>query len=65
VGLTIGADSLLKSIKTSNGLANTLLYDQTLPIQLKKLIDDLSSVLADVKKDPPRYMKGAIQVRIF
>ena len=62
VGITVGADSLLKSLKTGNGLATALLYDPTLPAQLKKLIDDLSSVIADIKRDPGRYTKGAIRI---
>ena len=62
VGITKGADSLMKSIAGGQGTAGKLLTDQTLYDQLNKLVTDLSAVLADVRKDPSRYMKGVIKV---
>ena len=62
VGITKGADSLMKSIASGQGTAGKLLTDQTLYDQLNKLVTDLSAVLADVRKDPSRYMKGVIKV---
>jgi phospholipid/cholesterol/gamma-HCH transport system substrate-binding protein len=65
VNLTRGADSLMHMLTNGNGLASKLLTDQTLYDQLNKLVNDLSSVLADVRRDPARYMKGAVQVHVF
>lgn len=65
IGITKGADSLMKALTNGQGTASKLLNDQTLYDELNKLVRDLSTVLADVRKDPSRYMKGAIQVKVF
>ena len=65
VRISKGADSLMHMLTTGNGLASKLLTDQTLYDQLNKLVTDLNATLADVRRDPARYMKGAIQVKIF
>lgn len=65
VNISRGADSLMHMLTTGNGLASKLLTDQTLYDQLNKLVTDLNAVLADVRRDPARYTKGAIQVRLF
>ncbi|PYP66868.1 MAG: hypothetical protein DMD26_06400 [Gemmatimonadetes bacterium] len=65
VRISHGADSLMRMLTTGNGLASKLLTDQTLYDQLNKLVTDLNAVLADVRRDPARYMKGAIQIKVF
>lgn len=65
LGITKGADSLMRTLTNGQGTASRLLTDQTLYDQLNKLVHDLSSVLDDVRKDPGRYMKGAVQVKVF
>jgi phospholipid/cholesterol/gamma-HCH transport system substrate-binding protein len=65
VGITHGADSLMRTLTNGTGTASKLLTDQTLYDQLNKLVTDLGAVLADVRKDPQRYMKGAVQVKVF
>jgi phospholipid/cholesterol/gamma-HCH transport system substrate-binding protein len=62
VGIARGADSLMRSIAGGQGTAGKLLTDQTLYDQLNKLVTDLSAILADVRKDPGKYMKGVIKV---
>jgi phospholipid/cholesterol/gamma-HCH transport system substrate-binding protein len=62
VGITRGADSLMKAIAGGQGTAGKLLTDQTLYDQLNKLVTDLSAILADIRKDPSKYMKGVIKV---
>ena len=62
VGITKGADSLMKSISGGQGTAGKLLTDQTLYDQLNKLVADLGAILADIRKDPSKYMKGVIKV---
>ncbi|HEY2375079.1 MAG TPA: MlaD family protein [Gemmatimonadaceae bacterium] len=65
LNMSRGADSLMRMITNGKGTASKLLTDQTLYDQLNKLVTDLNAVLADVRRDPTRYMKGAIQVRLF
>jgi phospholipid/cholesterol/gamma-HCH transport system substrate-binding protein len=52
----------MKTLTNGQGTASRLLTDQTLYDQLNKLVTDLSAILADVRKDPSRYMKGMIKV---
>jgi len=65
LNMSRGADSLMRMITKGNGTASKLLTDQTLYDQLNKLVTDLNAVLADVRRDPTRYMKGAIQIKLF
>ena len=65
LNMSRGADSLMRMVTHGNGLASKLLTDQTLYDQLNKLVTDLNAVLADVRRDPGRYMKGAIQIKVF
>ena len=62
VGITHGADSLMKALSAGQGTAGRLLTDQTLYDQLNKLVSDLSAILADIRKDPGKYMKGVVKV---
>lgn len=62
VGITHGADSLMTMITHGNGFASKMLTDQTLYDQLNKLVSDMSALIADMRKDPGRYMKGVVKV---
>jgi phospholipid/cholesterol/gamma-HCH transport system substrate-binding protein len=62
VGITRGADSLMRTLTNGQGTASKLLTDQTLYDQLNKLVNDLSAMLADVRRDPRRYTKGMVKV---
>jgi phospholipid/cholesterol/gamma-HCH transport system substrate-binding protein len=65
VGITRGADSLMRTLTNGQGTASKLLTDQTLYDQLNKLVTDLSAILADVRRDPRRYTKEMVKVRVF
>jgi phospholipid/cholesterol/gamma-HCH transport system substrate-binding protein len=65
VGITQGADSLMRSLTNGQGTASKLLTDQTLYDQLNKLVTDLSAILADVRRDPSRYTKEMVRVKVF
>src|SRR5206468_12770022 len=65
LNMSRGADSLMRMLTKGNGFASKLLTDQTLYDQLNKLVTDLNAVLADVRRDPTRYTKGAIQIKLF
>lgn len=62
VGIARGADSLMSMLSNGDGFVGQLLSDQQLYEQLHKLVSDLSAVLADVRRDPRRYTKGAVCV---
>lgn len=62
VGITKGADSLMRTINSPKGTVGKLLTDQVLYDQLNKLVTDLDAILADVRRDPSRYMKGVVKV---
>jgi phospholipid/cholesterol/gamma-HCH transport system substrate-binding protein len=62
LGITRGADSLMRSLTNGQGTASRLLTDQTLYDQLNKLVNDLSAILADVRRDPGRYTKGMVKL---
>jgi phospholipid/cholesterol/gamma-HCH transport system substrate-binding protein len=65
VGITQGADSLMRALASGKGTAGKLLTDQALYDQLFKLVADLSAILADVRKEPGKYTKGMINIRVF
>ena len=62
VGMARGGDSLVKMLTNGKGTASKMLTDQQLYDQLNKMVTDLDAILADVKRDPKRYMKGIIRV---
>lgn len=62
VTVTARADSLMHALSHGNGSAGKLLSDPQLYDQLVQAVKHLDAILADVKKDPHRYMNGAIHV---
>jgi phospholipid/cholesterol/gamma-HCH transport system substrate-binding protein len=61
-GMAKGGDSLMTMLTKGNGTANKLLTDQQLYDQLNKMVTDLNAILADVRRDPGKYMKGVVKV---
>jgi phospholipid/cholesterol/gamma-HCH transport system substrate-binding protein len=59
------ADSLVRSLTTGEGTAARLLNDAALYDALTKLVTDLSAVLADIRQDPRRYLRGVITIKPF
>jgi phospholipid/cholesterol/gamma-HCH transport system substrate-binding protein len=62
VGITSGADSLVKALNRGDGFASKMIKDGQLYDQLTKTITDLNAILADVRKNPRKYTKGMISV---
>ena len=62
VGVASGADSLVKLMTRGDGFAAKLLADQKLYDNLNKAVTDLNEILADVRRNPKKYMKGIIKV---
>jgi hypothetical protein len=48
-----------------NGTVQKLFSDQQLYDQLLKTVTELNNVLIDVRRDPRRYTKEMIQVKLF
>ncbi len=62
VNMAVAGDSLMKTLSSGQGLAGRLLNDPTLYDRLNKLTTDLGAILADVRNDPHRYLRGMICV---
>lgn len=62
VGIAQGADSLMKVVSGGQGTVGKFLTDQTLYDQLNKLVVDLGALIAEIRTDPSRYMKGIVKV---
>ncbi|MGH7652963.1 MAG: MlaD family protein [Gemmatimonadaceae bacterium] len=59
------ADSLVGAMSNGNGTMQKLFTDQQLYDQLVKTVTELNNVLVDIRRDPKRYTKQAIQVKLF
>jgi len=62
VNMARAGDSLSKMIADPNGNIGKLLTDQTLYDRVNKLTTDVQAILDDVRKNPQKYMRGAICV---
>lgn len=65
VSIVARADSLMTTMSSGNGTIQKLMTDQQLYDQLVKTVTELNNVLVDVRRDPNRYTKQMIQVKLF
>jgi len=65
VSIVAKADSLVGTMSRGNGTMQKLFTDQQLYDQLVKAVTELNQVLTDVRRDPRRYTKEMIQVKLF
>jgi phospholipid/cholesterol/gamma-HCH transport system substrate-binding protein len=65
VSVVAKADSLVGAMSNGNGTMQKLFTDQQLYDQLVKTVGELNGVLIDVRRDPRRYTKDMIQVKLF
>lgn len=65
VNVVSRADSLVSAMSTGKGTMQKLFTDQQLYDQLVKTVTELNRVLVDVRRDPRRYTKDMIQVKLF
>ncbi|MFL5487170.1 MAG: MlaD family protein [Gemmatimonadaceae bacterium] len=65
VSIVNRADSLVTTMSTGKGTMQKLFTDQQLYDQLVKTVTELNAVLIDVRRDPRRYTKQMIQVKLF
>ena len=59
------ADSLVSTMSSGKGTMQKLFTDQQLYDQLVKTVTELNNVLVEVRRDPRRYTRGMIQVKLF
>jgi phospholipid/cholesterol/gamma-HCH transport system substrate-binding protein len=59
------ADSLVTSMSKGKGTMQKLFTDEQLYDELVKTVTELNKVLADVRRDPRRFTKQMIQVKVF
>lgn len=65
VSVVSRADSLVGAMSNGNGTIQKMFTDQQLYDQLVKTVTELNRVLVDVRRDPRRYTKDMIQVKLF
>ncbi|HJP60714.1 MAG TPA: MlaD family protein [Gemmatimonadaceae bacterium] len=65
VNVVSRADSLVSLMAGGNGTMQKLFTDQQLYDQLVKIVGELNNVLTDVRRDPRRYTKEMIRVKLF
>jgi phospholipid/cholesterol/gamma-HCH transport system substrate-binding protein len=59
------ADSLVSAMASGKGTMNKLFTDQQLYDELVKAVTQLNAILVEVRRDPSRYTKQMIQVKLF
>jgi hypothetical protein len=59
------ADSLMNTLASGKGTMSKLFTDQELYDQLVKTVTQLNAILIEVRRDPSRYTKQMIQVKLF
>lgn len=62
VGVTRRADSLVTMLSRGDGTAAKLFNDSQLYDQLVQAVAHLNEILADIRKNPSRYTKGAVKL---
>jgi phospholipid/cholesterol/gamma-HCH transport system substrate-binding protein len=65
VSVVARADSLMSTMSGGKGTIQKLFTDQQLYDQLVKTVTELNTVLVEVRRDPRRYTKDMIQVKLF
>jgi phospholipid/cholesterol/gamma-HCH transport system substrate-binding protein len=63
--IAANADTLMKNMAAGKGTVGKALTDDELYTSLQKLVNDFSSLLADIRKDPSRYTKGLVNLKVF
>src|SRR6266550_3118141 len=65
VSVVSRADSLVGAMSNGKGTIQKMFTDQQLYDRLVKTVTELNNVLADMRRDPRRYTKEAIQIKLF
>jgi phospholipid/cholesterol/gamma-HCH transport system substrate-binding protein len=63
--IAANADTLMQGMAAGRGMAGKMLTDDALYSSLQKLVDDFSALIADIRRDPSRYTKGLVNLKVF
>jgi phospholipid/cholesterol/gamma-HCH transport system substrate-binding protein len=64
-GIVSNVDALTKQITAGKGTVGKLLTQDAVYDSMLKLINDFSAMLADIRKDPSRYTRGLVNLKVF
>jgi phospholipid/cholesterol/gamma-HCH transport system substrate-binding protein len=64
-GIVANVDALTKQIGAGQGTMGKLLTQDAMYDAMLKLISDFTSMLADIRKDPSRYTRGLVNLKVF
>jgi phospholipid/cholesterol/gamma-HCH transport system substrate-binding protein len=64
-GIVANVDALTKQISAGQGTVGKLLTQDAMYDAMLKLISDFTSMLADIRKDPSRYTRGLVNLKVF
>ena len=64
-GIVSNVDALTKQISSGQGSMGKLLTQDAMYDSMLKLINDFTAMLADIRKDPSRYTKGLVNLKVF
>jgi phospholipid/cholesterol/gamma-HCH transport system substrate-binding protein len=64
-GIVQNVDSLSKQIAAGHGTVGKMLTRDEMYDSMLKLINDFTAMLADIRKDPSRYTKGLVNLKVF
>lgn len=65
IGIVQNVDSLSKQIAAGHGAVGKMLTKDEMYDSMLKLINDFTAMLADIKKDPSRYTRGLVNLKVF
>ncbi len=60
--IAANADTLMKNMAAGKGMLGKALTDDQLYTSLQKLVNDMSALIADFRKDPSRYTRGLVKI---
>jgi len=64
-GIVQNVDSLTRQISAGKGTMGKLVTQDQMYDAMLKLINDFSAMLADIRKDPSRYTRGLVNLKVF
>jgi phospholipid/cholesterol/gamma-HCH transport system substrate-binding protein len=64
-GIVQNVDSLTRQISAGRGTLGKMLTQDAMYDSMLKLINDFTAMLADIRKDPSRYTRGLVNLKVF
>jgi phospholipid/cholesterol/gamma-HCH transport system substrate-binding protein len=64
-GIVQNVDSLTRQMSAGRGSLGKMLTQDAMYDSMLKLINDFTAMLADIRKDPSRYTRGLVNLKVF